>query len=320
MSDVKFRIPRSPVPIIWLDTSVLIKRARIRAGADVPAADRDRVQHIHENVYQLVRAGKLICPEANQPSEVWHNRDAFSDAVHEYSLGVRTSHPRLVQDRQEMRAMRAYAKGEGSIELPCLDLFSSDPTVTLRENLSHPIFISIAETPSVELIQQLETDHTSIHQKWEALRIRLIGQRVTYARQLQVELQGEINTIFELAQAYLDKSENGEEPLSSEFFQCMRVVSMIAEWDGLTNGDLDIAGLRRFFCSPHYVGLPSIFISAALTASLLTDSRPIKSGDAKDVEHIAMMFPYADLMIVDGFMKHLITKLGFPKKIWDRCM
>jgi hypothetical protein len=220
----------------------------------------------------------------------------------------------VVQDRQEKRAMRAHALGARVVELPHTDLFSTDPTMTIRENLSQPIFISIVETPSAELIEQFEADRAWIHQEWEALRTTLVGDRVSYAQQLGGELEGETRVIFDLAQSYLEKLESGEEPSSKEFFRYIRVVRMISEWDGLTNGALDVRGLKRFLRSAHYAGLPSVFVSAALTAALLTGNRPIQSGDAKDIEHISMMLPYADLMIVDRFMKHLIKTHGLHAK------
>jgi hypothetical protein len=313
-SAVEFEILRCRLPIIWLDTSVLIKRAQIKAGVNIGQLDRARVLYLHENIYRLVRGGQLLCPEANQQSEIWRNRDALSAAINEHSLGVYASHPRLVQDRQEQRAMRGYALGVTSLAFPCSDLFSFDPIKRLKENLSQPLFITIVETPSSELIEQMVKDRTSLNRDWEALRIRLTANKVGYSFQLGVELQGEMSTIFAAAQDCKDRMERGEEPTHHEFGCYSRVLRMLAQWDGLMNRNMDVAGLRAFLASDNYFVTPNVFISAALTAALLTRNRPIRSGDAKDVEHISLILPYADLIIVDRYMKHLVCDLGLDRR------
>jgi hypothetical protein len=215
---VEFRVSRAPVPIVWLDTSILIKRAQIRAGQALNADDHRRVNWLHDKIYRLVRSRQLTCPEANQPSEVWRNGEALFDALNEYSLGLWTSHPRLVQDHQERQAMRRYALGSNIVDLSYTDLFPSDPIAKLTENLSQRIFISIVETPSCELISELRTSHSAIHRDWEALRVRLVEQRVSYQSQVQVELTGEMSAVFELAEAYFEKSARGEETSERNFF------------------------------------------------------------------------------------------------------
>jgi hypothetical protein len=302
------------LPVIWLDTSFFIKQSQIRSGAKIGAADRERVEYLHENIYRLVRSGQLLCPEANQQSEVWRQRDALSSSINALSLGVHASHPSIVQDRQVSRAMRAHALAAGPLEFPFSDLFSFDPIHRLKDNLSQQLFITLVETPSSDLIHQMVHDRSSIHREWDALRTRLVADKVGYPSQLQVELRGEMNEVFRGAQSCKDKMERGEEPTFNEFGNYTRALRTLRQWDELTNRSLDTSGLRAFFESDSYFVVPSIFIRAALTAALLTGNRPVQRGDAKDVEHISMMLPYADLMVVDRYMKHLICELGLDKK------
>jgi hypothetical protein len=195
MSDVSCRVERPSVPVAWLDTSILIKRAQIKAGLALCSQDRERISFLHNRVYELVRSGQLICPKANQSSEVWRRTEEMFDAIGEYSLGVRTRHPGSVQERQERRAMRCFASGDSVVELPYGDLFASDPVETLRENLARPFFIGVVETPNDSLIQDFKRRRGEIHQGWEALRRRNLEQGMQYPAQLEVELEGEISVV-----------------------------------------------------------------------------------------------------------------------------
>jgi hypothetical protein len=244
---VDFEILPCRLPIIWLDTSLLVKRAQMKLGANISQLDRSRVDYLHHNIYRLVRNGRLLCPEANQQSEIWRRRNELSSAINEYSLGVYASHPMLVQDRQEQRAMRAYALGTGSIGFPCSDLFSFDPIGRLQENLAERLFVTIVETPSEEMIEQFRRDHSSAHIKWEELRTRLRKDKVSFTHQLGVELRGEMNDLFATAYDCQNKIANGEEPTNRELSSYTRVFRILAQWDGLTDRNLDMAGLRAFF-------------------------------------------------------------------------
>lgn len=143
VTSIQFKVNRCPIPIIWLDTSILLKLGRIKKGSGDRDPDRDRILSLRDNIYELVRMGKLICPDANQSREYLRDSEYFSDVVNELSLGVTTVSPEGLQFKQEFSAIRAYVRGASEIVGSIPDLFSRDPVATLNENAASRVFITI---------------------------------------------------------------------------------------------------------------------------------------------------------------------------------
>ncbi|MFW9940493.1 MAG: hypothetical protein ACFFFT_05590 [Candidatus Thorarchaeota archaeon] len=59
---LNINIIKCPIPSIWIDTSIIIKLAQMRSGQNINKLDRERLTFIYDQVYDLVRKKKLICP------------------------------------------------------------------------------------------------------------------------------------------------------------------------------------------------------------------------------------------------------------------
>jgi len=106
----------------------------------------------------------------------------------------------------------------------------------------------------------------------------------------------------------------GLEPDRNEWAAYLDVGRMISVWNDLGGAPRGILGLVRFLDSLHFAAQPINQVESALLAMLLTGSDPIQSGDEMDVHQIAMMLPFADLMIVDRRMRHYLNHLGLPER------
>src|SRR5438445_6496525 len=107
------------LPTLWIDTSVVIKLTKIKRGEALQEIEVQRGARLHELVFELVRGGKLLCPESDQEEEYVAQR--LDDAVHSMfaslSLGVSLAHRQGIFDQHVFKGMEAYAKNSDTIYL-----------------------------------------------------------------------------------------------------------------------------------------------------------------------------------------------------------
>lgn len=297
-----------------MDTSVLFRLARIKQGKAKKDQNREQSIRLRDSIYDLVRAGKLICPEANQGSEAERDHDLFSTVVNQLSLGVWAANSQSVRAEQERRVMRSFVNGLSTTTLPYDDAYGEDPISLLRTNLASDIFISVLETPTRQKIEEVRRSRNSIHVQWEQLRSELHGKGVTYEAQLETELLGEIQESIRQFENFALRMDSDQDASLNELSGYLRMSNLIETWQQIYGSGKEPREFGRFLASSYYKAIPSVEISAKLTAKVLTGTRRIKRGDAIDIEHISTMLPYSDMMVVDKTMKRLVLELGLDKK------
>jgi hypothetical protein len=216
--------------------------------------------------------------------------------------------------------MRAYLAGQLEIPSSYMDLFQRDPSVTLKENLSKSIFITIVDRRSADRLEASKRSRRTIQKEWEELRQRLVAANVSYPAQLQIELMGEIRTALHGFARGAAKLNAGDEPNAVEWKHYFHISELLTAWKALSPTGTSVDHFFGFLQSTHYRCVPMVEVSAMLVAKLLTIPRAVDHGDAMDAEHLAMMLPYADVMIVDKEMKSLVRQLGLHKRFAARVL
>jgi len=313
MSEPVVQMEKCPIPIIWLDTSVFIKLASLKLGQLKNDTEKSRLQVLHDRIYTLAREGKLLCPEASQPREIWTRRSDFLDEVSELSLGVTTYAHEIIEDAQVQHLMSAYIASKREITFPYAAAFLEHPVDALRKSLQSRFIVTV-DMGLLGEVNNIRTHRAGIHREWEALRQRCIDERVTYERQLQRERRGGINVTISMARDCVTKTINGAEPTDPELRAHRNISRLIHIWDFLDGEPKGFHGLLEFIHSPNYMLAPSVDISAMLVAKLMVGEKAIDHGDAMDVAHISSMLPYADLMVVDRRMKNVVRNLDLDSK------
>lgn len=289
MSQIDIRIEKCPIPIILLDTSVLLKLALLKLGR-LSDVERPRLQRLRDQIYSLTRAGKLLCPEAGQPLEVWAGRSEFMDILDELSLGVSTREKRGIENVQVERLMASYIEREKSVTFRYTDAFVSDPIRMAQEALTSRYIVTV-DMGLLATVDRIKSERRGIHTEWEALRKRCAEEGIKYEEQLQREKFGWIKSIISL-----------------------NVCDLIYIWDLQGGQPKGIEGLMNFLYSPYFSSAPSVEISSTLVARLMVGATPIAHGDAMDIDHISSMLPYADFLVVDRRMKNAVRSLRLDSK------
>jgi hypothetical protein len=310
MPQIDIRIEKCPIPIIWLDTSVLLKLALLKLGR-LSDAQKPRLQRLREQIYSLTRSGKLLCPEAGQPREVWARRSEFMDVLDELSLGVAVK--RGIEDVQVERLMAAYIEGKELVRFRYTDAFASDPIRKAQEALTSKYFVTV-DMGLMATVDRIKSQRRGIYTEWEALRQRCFHAGIKYEEQLQRENFGGINEKIKMARDWTIKFIRNEEPTDNEFWSHHYMCNLIEIWNLLSGQPKGFEGLINFLYSPYFASAPSVEISSKIVAKLMVGATPIANGDAMDVDHISSMLPYADLIVVDRRMRHMIRGLKLDSK------
>ena len=108
MNPPKIEIRKSSIPIVWLDTSIITKMCILRTSPEqLEENQRICIERLYELVYKYGRAGKIICPLADQEGEVWIKRDEWMDTIRNLSLGIECLSLKEIQDNQLYKAMKS---------------------------------------------------------------------------------------------------------------------------------------------------------------------------------------------------------------------
>jgi len=303
------------LPTLWLDTSVLIKLAKIEKGEALQQIEIDRCKRLHDLVYRLVRERKLLCPESDQEEEYAAFR--LDDEVHsmfaQLSLGISMTHRQGIQDDHIFKGMEAFIKQSDTILLPTRSYFHGDPVRRLYQACRERFIVTVGPLKNPEMLQRRARAKEAISRGWENLRQRLVAKGQTYEEQLKLETAGYWDGLVELVKKFEANLFSGRHDFW-DFMGANGPLLYRSVWNELGGKPRDWAGVDAFFRSPCFSELPGPYIGARLCAALLTGNEPIKTGDAMDVNLLQVALPVAHYVLADHRMMLRINELGLAAK------
>jgi hypothetical protein len=303
------------LPTLWLDTSVVIKLAKIKQGEALQPIEVDRGTRLRELIVHLVGVGKLLCPESDQEEEYAAQR--LDKDVHgmfaQLSLGISLGHRQGILDAHIFKGMEAYVKKSATIHLPSASYFHRDPVRELDEARRRRFVIAVGPFMSPEILERRAKAKEEISQRWEVLRQQLFAKGQTFEKQLELEVQGYWDGLVELVRKFEASMLSGQH----DFWAFMGAAGPLVYrrvWNDMGGQPQGWEGVDRFFRSPYFGELPLPFISCRLGADLLTGNEPIRSGDSMDVNLLAVALPVSHYVVTDRRMELRIKKLGLDTK------
>jgi hypothetical protein len=303
------------LPTLWLDTSVVIKLTKIKRGETLQAIEVQRGTRLRELISELVRAGKLLCPESDQEEEYAAQR--LDDDVHgifaQLSHGISLSHRQGILDQHIFKGMESYVKKRDTIHLPSSSYFHGDPVRRLEEARKERFIVTVGPLKSSEILRRRAQSKMEISQKWEELRRELVSKGQTYEKQLELELHGYWDALSEIVRRFETNMISGQ----YDFWDFMAATGPLLYrrvWNDMGGQPAGWGGVDRYFRSPYFSELPLPFISCRLGADLLTGNEPIAPSDSMDVDLLAVALPVAHYVLADRRMELRIKKLGLDTK------
>jgi len=303
---------KSPIPSLWLDTSVGIKLVKIKRGEKLNDVEIERGQRLRKVIVDLVREGKLLCPMSDQEEEYEAQRldsEIFAE-FSRLSRGVRMNHRLLVQDAQIYRAMNAFHRGRKELLLPWRIYFHDDPFRTMREAMGRKYIVSVttpAGSPIVEQRRQLKKD---TFQYMEQLRRELSAKRQPYEAQLKHKLKAFGNGMARVLRDFWDRW-HSRRPDFENMMAASGFLGYLRWWINLGG---DPRALYEFMVSEYVMSLPIVRISSQLSADLVTGNQPILSGDWADVNLLSTAIPLSHFVLTDKKMENRIKRLAIDRE------
>lgn len=316
------KISKSPIPICWLDTSVVIEMAKVQQGIS-NAGGNERYNEIYQILYQKVRDKKIICPRADQEEEIEDDFKACRAVQTYLSLGVRFKHRKGIQDLQMQKLMRAFADRSNDIHFSYEDAFFRDPIKTVEEARKSRFIISAeSPPPGEEDIKTAKHSRLSLAEKTESLRIENTRDGVVFEEQLLREYTGHIQATVQLLKKLYYRADNGAALSTDEFLTIGDVVGFpLNIWGDLGGQPPGLEGLLSFYSSHHYKNVPYINIASILWADLLSGRSPVVPSDLMDIDQLSTVIPYCSFVITDNKVKNRIRRhnIGslYQTEVWS---
>jgi hypothetical protein len=305
---------KSPIPTLWLDTSVGIKLAKIMRGENLNEIEVRRGLQLRELIIELVKNGKLLCPEAGQEEEYEAERldsEIFAE-FSRLSRGARMNHRLLIQDAQIYRAMEAFCAGNREIRLPWRIYFHEDPLRAIEREKGRRVIVSVMNRPDSELVVRRRAIKLDILRHTEQLRQELTSKGQSFESQLKLEFNAVGDTMVRLLMAFAAKLKAGTAD-AWDWWGVSGYPAYFRRWKEMGGHPQN---LYQFLTSAYVTSLPIVKISSQLFADLVTGSQPILSGDSMDVELLSMAIPLAQFVLTDKKMESRIKRLEIDLE-WD---
>jgi len=144
-TELAVKIKKSPIPIIWLDTSIInyMTKWKFQIGGHPEKKTTERVKRLYEQIRNYTLKGKIICPLSEQSDEIWHEREKWMELANSLSIGIWTAAEDTIENGQFQRFLKAYFNKEIEIEISYSDAFLEDPVEELINNLKSQFFITV---------------------------------------------------------------------------------------------------------------------------------------------------------------------------------
>jgi hypothetical protein len=312
---MKINIIKSKIPIIWLDTSNIIKLTRLKNGIQLSSLEQKRCEKLYDIIYRKVHQRKLLCPTGDQFEEIEIGNGLVEECRElqsDLALGIRfmpRSHIKEIQMQQEMKA---YINGDKEIAVSYKDVFYRDPVEALMEIKDFSISIDFPSTR--EEIDNSIKEKKQTNEQIETLRQDRVSKGITYEQQLEQELIGQLQAMDQAQKQFGNKIMTGAVPALKDFLQ-LEIIWMkpLQFWKECSGDQENLEEFVKFFNSNFWQSMPKIDISSKLWAKITTSTTKVKSGDSMDIEQLASVIPYCNFVITDRKMKGRITNFEIDK-------
>ena len=225
---------KSPVPTLWLDTSVGINLAKSRHGKKLDDIGVKRCLQLRGIVIELVKAGKLMCPMSDQEEE-YEARHLDSDVFAEFSrlsLGARMNHRLAIQDAQIYLAMDAFSRCHDEILLPWRIYFYEDPIRAIQREKGRRVLVSVTTPPGSPLVEHRRRAKQDILRHTEELRLELRSKGQSFESQLKLESRSLGDTVARVLKDFHAKLNAGN-PDFLDFMGVSGFLEYIRRWTNL---------------------------------------------------------------------------------------
>lgn len=302
------RLSKPSRTVLWLDTSIELKFAKLARGEALPRDEAQRLHEISALIEEKGTSGAVLCPIGDQDEEIQLGRRLVAETRGLPLFGSpRPAFRRRtdIESREFERAIRAYLSGSDHIVVAWEDGFTS-PGEPEPTRLLTPILERRVDAEEEDL-RHIEDCGKRQAEQLEGLRRRNRLRGDTLEDQLARER--DVSTWLQAVMAAPRHPPPGSTPAQEAAKPLGFALRMFDAWMTVTGLVPTRSEAISYLRSPYFLARPSFDIKCHLNADLLTRERPIRSGDAMDVAQLGAVLPYATIAVTDGDMADRIARL-----------
>jgi hypothetical protein len=153
---------KSLVPMVWLDSSILIDFAKVANHEKIGESRTIKLSRLKETIYKAVREERLICPEWDQSLEFEGRRleHQIRRIVSDLSCGAHSVTYVGVQDKEIARGLKAYLAFADDIHIPSSIFFHGSPAARVREAKQNGFIVDVDMPKPPEWIAKAERNRS----------------------------------------------------------------------------------------------------------------------------------------------------------------
>lgn len=302
---------RSPVPVLYLDTPVIENIIRHALGEQLAEPTAANSKALYEAVMDLVKDGKLICPEDNFHREALQmgGTQAWKglNIIRTLSEGLSFKHSQSIEDFQIFRALRGFIHGNETVNYRKFwrDGFPKETVNSIMKKHSSIVFkgvFALAEKPGAAASQKVRPESLSIR-----LRIRYDEVSLKDEQQLQQRSTRHLRDLVRLGMKYQSIRGKGQEQDLESFWVGQKIDLPVALWNHYGGKPEGVEGLASFYESEHFRDVPAIKVKRNIWHAVSDHAQGLRrvTGPA-DVNILSSILPYADIMILGRKMTDVV--------------
>jgi hypothetical protein len=312
---------RSPLPVLYLDTPVIENVIRQGLGQPASQPKAGNPGALHKQILALVSASKLICPEDTFHRETLQMGDAQVgeglNIIRKLSEGLSFQHSQTIEDFQIFRALRGFINENGLITYRKFwkDAFQKQTVNAIMKKRSSISFrdpLALAETPNAGTSRPGGPASLSTR-----LQIRYDETALKHDQQLQKRSTRHLRDLVRLGLKYQTIREKGQKQHLQGFWAGQKTDLAVALWNHYGGKPEGLEGLTSFYESEYFMDVPAIKIKRDIWHAFSVDhAESLRSVTGpSDINLIASIFPYTDIMILGPEMAHVVRdRLGLDRK------
>lgn len=313
---------RSPVPVLYLDTPVIENIIRHAFGDRLAQPTGANSKALYEEVLDLVKDGKLICPEDNFHREALQmgGTQAWKglNIIRTLSEGLSFKHSQSIEDFQIFRALRGFIDGNGPVNYRKFwrDGFQKETVDSIMKKRSSIVFkgvLAIDEKPRAAAYQQGGPESLSMQ-----LRIRCDEASLKDEQQLQQRSTRHLRELVRLGMKYHSIRVDSQKRDPESFWVGQKIDLPVTLWNHYGGKPEGVEGLASFYESEHFRDVPAIKVKRDIWYALSDHAEGFRrvTGPA-DVNILSSILPYADIMIIGRKMAEVIRGRLELDRIFD---
>ena len=305
---------------MYLDVNYLSNLAKARSGCGPRGHDSQFWGRLFDEIREAVLADRVACPELDLQRDEASFDSRIEPIVWEtlcdLSLGLEFRLAERIMEQQIEDAALTFLGKELPQREPWAVAFKSDPheAIARRMQAMGPVKVHLS-WPSQIVEHDRQVREKGRDEKEELLKLPAHN---SFRKELLAQKMGVVDQILDSANMQMILGQLQSDQPRDRGIGLYNFGKLKERWRRLRQLGLGgVSQAERFLKSQELLNVPYVDIFSSIGTVMFRNykDRKPKGSDTQDLQTLATVLPYCDVVTTDGFMKQiLVQELQFDKK------